>query len=222
MEVQSWQLTFAVIRIHILRQQADKHLCQAVLPLVTCKQGCNCDKHVGLRPSYSLHNSCHLFELLVKVLQRTKENLRIKPVINYTDNSTFTSTNTDLELWNGHLKRPLTNLSRGLNDLQQQRHIWGVERSAGVGAHRHAELPLHVHQLQRRSKTTNETSLISLENRQILSSGHQKIFENERDSFNAFNLDIPGWCWAWPGPPAEYGLTHHVHSTTCATPEGKL
>jgi len=60
---------------------------------------------------------------------------------------------TDLELWHGHLKRPVTHLPRGLDDLQQQRHVRGVERAAGVRAHRHAELPLHVHQLGGQTKS---------------------------------------------------------------------
>lgn len=40
----------------------------------SCKLGCKCDKtQVCLQPSYSLHDSCHLLELLVKVLQRGRK-----------------------------------------------------------------------------------------------------------------------------------------------------
>lgn len=60
---------------------------------------------------------------------------------------------------------------------------------------------------------------------QCLSLDHQEMFKDllkkkKKKGFNVF--DIPDWCWAWPGPPAEYKPMHHVHSTTCATPEGKL
>lgn len=48
------------------------------------------------------------------------------------------------------------------------------------------------------------------------SPGRRKPSEKEGD------LDIPGWCWAWTGSPAERGLKRRAHSTTCATPEGKL
>lgn len=34
--------------------------------------------------------------------------------------------------------------------------------------------------------------------------------------------DKPGWCSARPALPAEHGPKHRVHSTTCATLEGKL
>lgn len=61
-----------------------------------------------------------------------------------------------------------------------------------------------------------------LENRHIPCLDYFKIFKNGKDCFSVFNLDIPGWCWAWPGPPSVLEPTHHVHTTSCATPQGKL
>jgi len=57
--------------------------------------------------------------------------------------------NTNLKLWNGHLKRPLANLSGGLDELQQYSYVRRVERPTGVRAHCRPQLPLHVHQLER-------------------------------------------------------------------------
>ena len=135
-------------------------------------------------------------------------------LINHTNNITITSINPDLELWNGHFKRLQTDLSRGLSDLQQQTHIWRVERSAGVGAHRHPKLPLDVHYLDRCSITNKNWRNFCV---QVI-----RKYLKMSGCFTVLNLNVPGRCWALPGPPAERGLMHHVHSTTCATPAGKL
>lgn len=100
-----------------------------------------------LRLSHRLHNSCDLFELFVKVLQIKNKASNNKNWI-YTNKTAFAATNTDLELWNGHLKRPLTNLSRRFYKLQQQGHVRGVERSTRIRAHRHSKFPLDIHHLQ--------------------------------------------------------------------------
>lgn len=64
---------------------------QAAYKVLTCTL-------VFWQESYGLHNSCHLLELFVKVLQRKKKsNDWIKPIINYSNNRAFTLT---IHTWN--------------------------------------------------------------------------------------------------------------------------
>lgn len=96
---------------------------------------------------HRLQNSCNLLELLVNVLQRETKSSNKENQI-YTNKTEFTATKADLELWNGHLKWPVANLSRGFNKLQQQGHVGRVERPTRVRAHRHSKFPLDIHNLQ--------------------------------------------------------------------------
>lgn len=119
------------------------------------------------------------------------------------------STSTNLELRDGHFKRPPTNLPRGFHDLEQQWHVRGVERATGIWAHGHSQFPLHVHQLEKIIRFTANTWK------------QDTKYENRRENF-FLTVDIPGQYWVRPAPPAGRGLKHRVHSTICAAPGGKL
>lgn len=108
----------------------------------------------------------------------------------------------NLELWDGHLKRPLTDLSWRLNNLQQQTHKWGVERSTGVWAHCHAKLPLHVHQLRQ-----NKVPSVLKEKRrkrEVICSGGGRIyilyFIKLGQTWPMLSM---AWasCWVWTDTP---------------------
>lgn len=137
----------------------------------------------------------------------------------FTELSPRPTTHTDLELWNGHLERFLTDQSRGLGDLQQERHIGGVQRPAGVRAHCHAKFPLHIHQLENIKQDRFNNQYIGT----LLPSSltHLNTFwrwvqvQNKCHCRTAFDLSIPCQCWAWRGLLAEHGRVHPVHSTTC-------